>query len=231
MGSPEDEPGRHPSETQHRVQITRPFLLAATEVTQGMWREVMDVNPSHFGDCGDDCPVERVSWLDVVTFCNALSSEEGLEECYVVDGEDVTWPRGLDCTGYRLPTEAEWEYATRAGTQTEWSCGADADCLDGVAWYNVNAHDTTHPVGTKAANAWGLYDMHGNVWESVWDWHADYDADGQVDPTGPVAGANRVTRDGGWNNDAARLRAANRNRNLPTNRYDNLGFRPARSVP
>ena len=231
MGSPEDEANHGGDEALHRVEITRPFLLAATEVTQGMWREVMDVNPSHFDDCGDDCPVERVSWFDVVAFCNALSRAEGLEECYVVDGEDVTWPRGLDCTGYRLPTEAEWEYATRAGTQTEWSCGADADCLDGVAWYNVNAHDTTHPVGTKAANAWGLYDMHGNVWEWVWDWHADYDADGQVDPTGPVAGANRVDRGGGWYDDATGLRAAKRGRDHPAARSNALGFRPARSVP
>ena len=232
MGSPVGEPDRDADETQHRVEITRPFLLAATEVTQARWREVMEGDPSAYGDCGDTCPVEQVSWFDVVEFCNALSRREGLEECYDIDGDDVTWPRGLDCTGYRLPTEAEWEYAARAGTQTAWSCGADAACLDGVAWYDDNSDDTTHPVGTKAANAWGLYDMHGNVREWVWDWHDDdYYADGQVDPTGPAAGAFRVNRGGGWYRDAAWLRAAFRFRLHPTRRGSSLGFRPARSVP
>ncbi len=131
-----------------------------------------------------------------------------------------------------FPTEAEWEYAARAGTQTAWSCGADVACLDEVAWYVSNSRDTTHPVGEKAANAWGLYDMHGNVWEWVWDWHADdYYADGQVDPTGPVAGARRVSRGGGWFSGAPWLRAAYRGRLPPTGRHDNQGFRPARSVP
>ncbi len=231
MGSPADEPDRHDDETQHRVEITRPFLLRATEVTQAEWEAVMGDNRSRFDECGDDCPVEQVSWLEVVAFCNALSRAEGLEECYVIEGEDVTWPRGLDCAGYRLPTEAEWEYAARAGTQTAWSCGADVDCLDGVAWYSPNSGSRPHPVGTKAANAWGLHDMHGNVWEWVWDWYADYGGDAQVDPTGPAAGASRVRRGGGWSSDATRLRAAFRNRRPPTSRYDFLGFRPARSVP
>jgi formylglycine-generating enzyme required for sulfatase activity len=232
MGSPEDEQGRLDAELEHTVRITRPFMIGRTEVTQAEWEAVMGHNPSRFADCGGDCPVETVSWLDVIAFCNALSRAEGLEECYLLEAEDVTWPRGLGCAGYRLPTEAEWEYAMRAGTQTAWSCGADTDCLDGVAWYSPNSASTTHPVGTEAANAWGLHDMHGNVWEWVWDrYGADHYADGQVDPTGPAAGAFRGLRGGGWLSEASEVRAAHRYEVLPSNRLADLGFRPTRSVP
>ncbi len=181
--------------------------------------------------------MEQVSWFEVAAFCNALSRLEGRDECYVftprgsITGDDVTWPRGLDCTGYRLPTEAEWEYAGRAGTQSAWFCGEDEDCLRGVAWYKRNSKPTTHPVGEKAANAWGLHDMAGNVLEWVWDWWPGDYAQDRVDPTGPSAGAYRMIRNGSWGSPSLQLRADYRNSIHPTVSLDSLGFRLARSLP
>ncbi len=172
MGSPEGvgDDDEHPS---RRVAVPA-FEVAVTEVTQAQWRAVMstvegaEAGPSDcdFG-CGDDNPVQNVSWLDAIDFLNALSDREGLERCYVRQGEDVTWRR--DCTGYRLPTEAEWEYAARAGTTTRWSWGDDEARAGEHAWYDGNAGVELHPVGAKRPNPWGLSDVHGNVWEWVWD--------------------------------------------------------------
>ena len=233
MGSPPGEPDRDRDETLHRVEITQPFLVRATEVTQAEWEAVMGENPSQFSDCGGDCPVENVSWFDAVDFCNALSRSEGLEECYVIDGRNVTWPRGLACGGYRLPTEAEWEYAARAGTQSAYHSGDGEEALDRAGWYSENAGRTTHPVAQKERNAWGLYDVHGNVWEWAWDWYASdfYDDDAaSTDPIGPPAGDSRVERGGSWGSLARNCRAAFRGRFGPGFRNNYLGFRPARSV-
>jgi formylglycine-generating enzyme required for sulfatase activity len=250
MGSPGDERGRDGDETQHRVTITRPFLMKVTEVTQAEWQAVLGGNPSDFAGC-PSCPVETVSWYESAAYCNALSLREGLEHCYQDAGgapydaadaaSEVTprWPRGLACPGYRLPTEAEWEYAARAGTQTAFhtgallgdpGCGAEAN-LDRAGWYCGNSGDTTHPVGQKAANAWGLYDMHGNVWEWCWDWYADYPAGPVSDPVGPQAGSSRVGRGGSWSNNARNARSANRNFVAPGGRSHDLGLRPSRSIP
>jgi formylglycine-generating enzyme required for sulfatase activity len=143
---------------------------------------------------------------------------------------------GLDCQGYRLPTEAEWEYAARAGTQTAFHTGGITDTvcndpnLDAAGWYCGNSGDRTHRVGEKQANAWGLYDMHGNVFEWVQDWYAEYPAGAAVDPVGPAAGVYRVTRGGPWGSNAQYARAADRNGYSPVNRGNYIGFRPARSL-
>jgi formylglycine-generating enzyme required for sulfatase activity len=220
MGSPSGEDGRDDDEIQHRVTITRGYCMKATEVTQGEWQAVMGSNPSTFKNCGANCPVERVTWDDAVGYANALSRREGLPECY--SGSTFT---GLDCRGYRLPTEAEWEYAARAGTT-----GATYENLDSVAWYDQNAGVTTHPVRQKQPNAWGLYDMLGNVWEWTGDWYAAY-AGLAADPAGAAAGSIRVARGGSWSSNARRARAARRRNDPPGFRYEFLGFRLSRTAP
>ena len=221
MGSPVSEGRRNSDETQHQVTISRPFLMQATEVTQGQWQAVMGSNPAKFKACGPQCPVEQVSWLDAIVYLNKLSQREGLQACYGSDGAFV----GPHCTGYRLPTEAEWEYAARAGTT-----GARYGDLERVAWYSRNSGAVTHPVATKQANAWGLFDMLGNVWEWTGDWKAGYD-DMVTDPQGAASGSLRVLRGGSWYYDDGSVRAASRNGIVPDFWTFNLGFRPVRSVP
>ncbi|HPB51815.1 MAG TPA: formylglycine-generating enzyme family protein [Myxococcota bacterium] len=226
MGSPPTESGRSGDEgPQTRVTIGAPFMLKKTEVTQGEWKAVMGSNPSGFGSCGDTCPVETVSWNDAVEYCNRLSKKENLEQCYDKSGDSYTF-RGVACRGYRLPTEAEWEYAARAG-----STAARHGEIDQVAWSNNNSGSKTHPVGQKQANAWGLWDMLGNVWEWCSDWYAGNLVGGSVtDPMGPSSGSTRVFRGGSWNTVASNVRAAFRYSYSPGNRHTNRGFRPARSV-
>ncbi len=239
MGSPPNEPGRDDDERQHAVTISRDFLLGATLVTQGQWKRVMNANPSELNECGADCPVENVTWRDAVSFCNRLSDAEGLSRCYSSDGDNVTWKR--DCAGYRLPTEAEWEYAARAGATTEFANGPitasrnqceDDPTLDEMGWYCANAGRRTHPVAQKKPNAWGLYDMHGLVWEPVWDWYEyDYTSREAADPVGPSSGPGRVIRAGSWSRLARSARSANRNYVAPDFANSSLGLRVARSLP
>ncbi len=240
MGSPEGEPGRSSDETEHRVTLTRGFYLSETEVTQAQWVAVMGSNPSGFPGC-DDCPVESVNWYAAVDYCNALSELESLEPAYEGLGADIVWNQ--EANGYRLPTESEWEYACRAGSGTAFFNGdiTYLDCdplepkLDEIGWYCGNAYGKPHPVGEKSANAWGLYDTSGNVWEWCWDWSGEYpDCGGNpcVDPVGSVAGISRAHRGGSWRNDADICRSANRNGYGPPGSSDvNLGFRPARWGP
>ena len=220
MGSPESEDGHSSDESQHDVTITRPFCMKATEVTQGEWQAEMGDNPSYFSSCGPNCPVERVSWDDAVLYANALSGREGLQECYT--GSTFT---GLDCTGYRLPTEAEWEYAARAG-----STAATYGLIDSVGWYSDNSGSSTHPVGGKTANSFGLYDMLGNVWEWTGDWYGTYPGT-VTDPLGAGAGFYRVIRGGSWVDIAGLARAANRINVTPDFRFYFLGFRLSRTAP
>jgi formylglycine-generating enzyme required for sulfatase activity len=200
MGSPEGEKGRGDEETQHAVKLTRAFHMGVTEVTQAQWMAVMRTTPGHFR--GDALPVEQVSWDDARTFCDRLSQRTG--------------------STYRLPTEAEWEYACRGGT-TEARYGP----LDEVAWHRGNSDGATHEVAGKRANGYGLYDMLGNVQEWCSDWHGPYagSATGVRDPVGSGFGGARVLRGGSWRYDAETCRAAFRGNNYPSGRLDYVGFR------
>jgi formylglycine-generating enzyme required for sulfatase activity len=186
----------------------------------------MGDNPSHF--TGDNLPVEQVNWFKAVEFCNKLSQNEGLAPAYTVNGEDVSWNRSAN--GYRLPTEAEWEYAARGGNGSPGNFTyAGSNNVDEVAWYNGNSGDKTHPVGTKKANGLGLYDMSGNVWEWCWDWYGDYSGSAQTDPVGVSSGSYRVLRGGGsWGSSALEVRSAYRSYLNPSYRnffIYGVGFR------
>jgi len=225
MGSPSSEEGRDDDERQHRATISKAFYLGKTEVTQGQWQAVMGDNPSRFGGCGDDCPVEKVSWFDAVQFCNRLSEREGLALAYKISGEEVNWNRGAN--GYRLPTEAEWEYACRAETTTRFNLGDSESDLKRAGWYYGNSGRKTHPVGEKKPNGWGFFDMHGNVWEWCWSWYGDYPSGAVTDSAGPDSGKHRVLRGGSWFNNVRLCRSATRDWGRPLFRYYNLGFRLA----
>ena len=206
MGSPESEAGRRDNETQHRVQITQPFYLSVHEVTQAQYVRVMGNNPS--SSKGDTKPVEMMSWNDAVEFCRKLSEQEGVE--------------------YRLPTEAEWEYACRAGTTTTYSFRDDDSQLGKYAWYGDNAGGETHVVGQKLPNTWGLYDINGNVDEWCQDWYAKYDGD-KIDPTGPASGVYRVLRGGQFGDPPVVVRSAYRGNHHPNLRVHLVGCRLART--
>ncbi len=286
---PEDRQRHSYEEPQHEVTLTNAFFMQEHEVTQAQWRELaewwnaqssefrngisMGTDPSWFSgsadgaDCGDDCPVERVSWWDAVFFSNAMSLREGLEVCYVCsegwsdtpgggcDADDSDCSSGdicysgfsfvgYECAGYRLPTEAEWEYAYRAGSRTVFypSDGNDGTFSEGnlaqIGWYYGNSDRLTHPVSPlneiepRQPNAWGLYDMSGNVWELVWDWYdSDYYESSPVrDPLGGE-GSTRVQRGGAWGAYAREARGAQRSQPQPDTRRRNIGFRLARTAP
>jgi len=211
MGSPSSEEGRDADEVQHTVTLTQGFWMSDHEVTQSECQAVMGNNPSYFkGDLNR--PVEQVRWDEAVLYCQKLTERERA-------GGRITAQQA-----YRLPTEAEWEYAARAGTT-----GARYGELDTIAWWSGNAGNQTRPVKQKAPNAWGLRDMLGNVWEWCSDWHGNYPPGSVTDPTGPGSGSYRVDRGGGWNNDARRARSALRSGFAPGFRFYNLGFRPALS--
>ncbi len=240
MGSPDGEPGRYGNEgPQHGVTISQAFELQTTEVTQGQWEAVMGTNPSRFKNAGKDAPVEQVSWEDCQEFVRKLNERD--------PGK-----------GYRLPTEAEWEYACRAGTSTALYSGPltirganNGPELDAVAWYGGNSGVSyeggldssgwpekqynhtkagTHPVGQKKPNSWGLYDMLGNVWEWCSDWYDEYPSGSVTDPRGPSSGSLRVDRGGGWGDGARYCRAADRGGIGTGYRGCELGFRLARSA-
>ena len=226
MGSPPEEAGRNPDESRHQVTITRPYWMAETEVTQGQWQAVMGSNPSRHSNCGPSCPVEQVNFFEAIDYANRLSRKAGLEECYQVSGASATF-KGLGCGGFRLPTEAEWEYAARAGGTQPW---AGSDDSDAVAWIGANSGGTTQPVGAKQANAWGLRDMSGNVKEWCWDWYADYPSGSATDPTGPTGGTLRVARGGSFGGKAAAARSAVRGWQDPDDRLAAAGLRLVRTA-
>jgi formylglycine-generating enzyme required for sulfatase activity len=219
MGSPESEKGRSSDETQHEVTISQNFYMGSTEVTQAQWQKVMGNNPSKFE--GDELPVEQISWDEAVDFCKRLSEMP----------EEKNAGRK-----YRLPTEAEWEYACRAGTTTPFHFGSQLNGrqanFDGTVSYGTNTKGTylekTTSVGKYPANAWGLYDMHGNVWEWCSDWYGQYPSGSVTDPSGPATGSRRVVRGGSWDSIAVGCRSANR-WDDPSIRLGCLGFRVALS--
>ena len=210
MGSRDLRPRYANELPAHQVTISTPFYMGKYEVTQAQWQAVMGNNPSRLKS--DERPVENVSWEDVQQFIRKLNEREKRAS-------------RLEC---RLPTEAEWEYAARAGSTTSYSFGDDSAQLGNHAWHLDNAGRKTHPVGQKQPNAWGLYDMHGNVFEWVEDWHGPYSADTATDPKGPDAGVNRVVRGGSWSRPAFASRSAFRGQGR--GRDDDLGFRCAMSV-
>ena len=211
MGSPQSE-GDADEYPRHKVEITEPFYLGIYEVTQAQWQVVMGNNPSHFK--GDDRPVDLVSWNDVQEFIRRLNQKEGTDK-------------------YRLPTEAEWEYACRGGSETVYCFGDENSRLGEYAWYTRNSGGQTRPVGQKKPNAWGLYDMHGNVWEWCADWYEEgyYRRSPSSDPRGPSSGSGRVLRGGSWYLNARNCRSASRNRHNPVFRSLFDGFRLARITP
>jgi len=232
-----------PSDKQHEVVISKDYYMQTTEITQGQWKKVMGSNPSWFDKCGDNCPVERVSWNDAQKFIERLNQRENTNK-------------------YRLPTEAEWEYAARAGTNTALYTGNyelisenNAPALDPIAWYTGNSCADyeganpcsnvpnkqyncekcgPHPVAKKQANAWGLYDMLGNVWEWCQDWYGEYPANSVVDPTGPTVGTHPIIRGGSWSYvarlmNASTTQVSSRYGTNKDNDSADIGFRLART--
>lgn len=213
MGSPEDEPGRYTGENPHTVNLTDPFYMQTTEVTQGQWMLLMKNNPSSQKGCGDNCPVEQVSWENVQQFIIELNQKEGTDK-------------------YRLPTEAEWEYACRAGSTTafpngditELECDRDPN-LDVIGWYCWNSENKIHPVAQKKPNAWGLHDMAGNVQEWCQDWFGAYPYDEVTNPKGSPSGSYRVMRGGVWYSLARDCRCGSRFGSPPHYKFRHIGFR------
>jgi formylglycine-generating enzyme required for sulfatase activity len=210
MGSPSDELGRETNETQYTVTISESFYIQTTEVTQGQWKALMGNNPSSFTSCGLNCPVEYISWEDAQTFIATLNAM----------GEG----------SYTLPTEAQWEYATRAGSNKAFANGIISHIetdpnLDIMGWYYSNSSSTPHAAAQKQANAWGMFDTHGNVWEWCNDWYGTYPTGSVADPMGVSSGSTRVIRGGSWNHLARYCRSNNRNGYSPGSRYNYIGLR------
>jgi len=225
VGSPTVEPGREINETQHRVRV-EPYLLAESEVSWRQWQAVMDneLGAREFSQ-GPNHPVQAVTWKRAVEFLNRLSLREGKTACYEIDASVAVWRRG--CDGFRLPSEMEFEYAMRGGSTTAFFFGSEGDTIGQYAWFADNAMDAPHAVRHLSPNAWGFYDMAGNVWEWVWDLYATYPP--MIPPryAGPNSGTFRVLRGGSFNDTVLELRSANRVADLESRVVRYRGFRVA----
>jgi formylglycine-generating enzyme required for sulfatase activity len=242
MGSPKTERDRWDNETLHKVTLSAGFYMAKYPVTQELYQSVMGRNPSSFksspakGETQKKRPVEHVSWYDAVEFCNKLSIREKLQPVYTIAGRkpatgypitDATVTVDWGKNGYRLPTDAEWEYACRAGKATAYNLGNTWN--DNWGWYDDNSGGMTREVGQKKPNAWGLYDMHGNVFEWCWDVFGDYGSKAVTNPKGAASGECRVIRGGSWGSDAYLSRSACRVDSPPFDSGNTMGFRLARN--
>jgi len=233
MGSPSDEYDRDFDEMLRDVYVSS-FYISEFVVTQEEYRRIIRKNPSHFK--GKKLPVDSVSWFNALDFCNRLSIRNGLTPVYIFDGMDVTWD--ANANGYRLPTEAEWEYACRAGTNTPFNTGDNISTnlanYNGFYPYNFGPIgenlDKTAPVGSYPPNQWGLYEMHGNIFEWCWDWFDYYKRDDVLDPKGPSTGTYRVIRGGSWANNGHAIRSAYRNFYIPGFGNERIGFRLVRNT-
>ena len=252
MGTPRELFLRGHDEFMHVVQITHPFSISKHEVTQNLFQTVMGRNPSRHS--GDDLPVDNVSWLDAISFCNELSEDEGLEKCYQIEGNKVAWITGFSCDGYRLPTESEWEYTAKATSIKYENINAQKKKLSGettnlgskktrgeeylyfggknpnlISWYGANSQRKTHSTGSKYPNEWGLYDMSGNVSEWTWDIYGSYPAEG-VNPKGASSGRKRVIRGGNYSSTMRQIRVSTRDQGEVDLFTGYIGFRIVRSI-
>jgi formylglycine-generating enzyme required for sulfatase activity len=230
------------NERVHEVTV-RPFFISETEVTQELYEAVMKENPSYAGARGNDFPVNMVTWFDAVRFCNALSEQTGLPPVYVINGETVSWNR--EARGYRLPTEAEWEYAARGGAYgatgeaiseaayaglTYQNARAAGSLKAGdVAWYNINSGKRAQPVRKKLPNELGLYDMSGNVMEWCWDWLDDYPQTFVYNPEGASSGRKRICRGGSFTTQDTLVKVTKRHSETPVTKAHSIGFRVAQN--